>query len=158
MVETTDTKTTCPACGEEILTTAKKCKHCGEWVGNQSNPTPEDSDSKETKAEEKPTSIGDRIGNAAIFSGISVALFYFGSWYLAVGYEFNNLAIRLAKPGMIFNDYCFVFRIGSKYYGFMRGVRFFDSPFIQWAMLTISAIVFGWAIQTLLTGKIESDD
>lgn len=22
----------CPYCGEEILTTAKKCKHCGEWV------------------------------------------------------------------------------------------------------------------------------
>ena len=22
----------CPYCGEEILTTAKKCKHCGEWL------------------------------------------------------------------------------------------------------------------------------
>ena len=23
----------CPYCGEEILATAKKCKHCGEWLG-----------------------------------------------------------------------------------------------------------------------------
>ena len=24
--------TACPKCGQEILTTAKKCKHCGEWL------------------------------------------------------------------------------------------------------------------------------
>ncbi len=28
-----DTKR-CPYCGEEILATAKKCKHCGEWLDN----------------------------------------------------------------------------------------------------------------------------
>lgn len=27
---------TCPFCGEEIMETAKKCKHCGEWLDRQS--------------------------------------------------------------------------------------------------------------------------
>ena len=25
---------TCPFCGEEILSSAKKCTHCGEWINN----------------------------------------------------------------------------------------------------------------------------
>ena len=25
----------CPFCGEDILTTAKKCKHCGEWFDSK---------------------------------------------------------------------------------------------------------------------------
>jgi hypothetical protein len=28
----------CPFCSEEILSTAKKCKHCGEMVEETSNP------------------------------------------------------------------------------------------------------------------------
>jgi uncharacterized membrane protein YhaH (DUF805 family)/rRNA maturation protein Nop10 len=28
----------CPFCGEEILTVAKKCKHCGEWLTEQTPP------------------------------------------------------------------------------------------------------------------------
>ena len=31
---TNETKT-CPFCGEEIMVTAKKCKHCGEWLDKQ---------------------------------------------------------------------------------------------------------------------------
>ena len=27
----------CPSCAEEILSAAKKCKHCGEWVGKAKN-------------------------------------------------------------------------------------------------------------------------
>jgi len=26
----------CPNCGEQILITAKKCKHCGEWLEEKS--------------------------------------------------------------------------------------------------------------------------
>ena len=31
MIETEETKK-CPYCSEQILRTAKKCKHCGEWL------------------------------------------------------------------------------------------------------------------------------
>ena len=30
-----DNTKTCPFCGEEIMATAKKCKHCGEWLEKQ---------------------------------------------------------------------------------------------------------------------------
>lgn len=29
----------CPACAEEILAQAKKCKHCGEWLADKPAPT-----------------------------------------------------------------------------------------------------------------------
>ncbi len=32
-------KRTCPYCGEEIMATAKKCKHCGEWLDEEMRPT-----------------------------------------------------------------------------------------------------------------------
>lgn len=30
----------CPACAEEVLVAAKKCKHCGEWFHNLNEPPP----------------------------------------------------------------------------------------------------------------------
>ena len=47
-----DTKT-CPACGEEILATAKKCKHCGEWL-EERRPAAATPDMP-AKEEDKPT-------------------------------------------------------------------------------------------------------
>lgn len=47
-----DTKT-CPACGEEILATAKKCKHCGEWL-EERRPAAAAPDMP-AKEEDKPT-------------------------------------------------------------------------------------------------------
>lgn len=36
-MEETNTKQTknCPFCGKEVLVTAKKCKHCGQWLEKQ---------------------------------------------------------------------------------------------------------------------------
>lgn len=31
-----ENKKQCPYCGEEIMATAKKCRHCGEWLNTQS--------------------------------------------------------------------------------------------------------------------------
>lgn len=31
-IHETEATTACPNCGKEILATAKKCKHCGEWL------------------------------------------------------------------------------------------------------------------------------
>lgn len=54
----------CPYCGEEILTTAKKCKHCGEWLEPKDAPestTLSDntsvSTSTETAAQTEPDSV-----------------------------------------------------------------------------------------------------
>lgn len=34
-------ETSCPACGEKVLATARKCKHCGEWFATPSvRPSP----------------------------------------------------------------------------------------------------------------------
>ncbi len=38
---TNETKV-CPFCGEEILATAKKCKHCGEWLNYKDTSTKSD--------------------------------------------------------------------------------------------------------------------
>ncbi len=49
-----DKKKTCPYCGEEILAVAKKCKFCGEWLGegNEDNaaPTQDPAEGKTTSA------------------------------------------------------------------------------------------------------------
>lgn len=41
---------TCPACSEEILDTAKKCKHCNEWLTAPSRASSADDGSAMAKA------------------------------------------------------------------------------------------------------------
>ena len=43
----------CPYCGEEILSTAKKCKHCSEWLNNNT------SDTQNPKSEKTTTLWGE---------------------------------------------------------------------------------------------------
>jgi len=102
----------CPYCGEEILSAAAKCKHCGEWLEAEAKYKAEQGVKKcphcgeeilgtaakckhcnewlvkvdEDTEDEEPSSIFfNRILIPLIYAGIGGALFYFGSWKLVIG-------------------------------------------------------------------------
>lgn len=58
----------CPFCGEDILSTARKCKHCGEFLDGSSAPTPASPKNKSKETERK------------IWEGHPSALYYIGNW------------------------------------------------------------------------------
>lgn len=163
-MEEAEMKKKCTACGEEILTTAKKCKHCGEWLeGKPDKATPNNNSQAKKKEEDEPLGWGGRIFATICFGAIGWALFFFGSWHLVLGEKINIFLQYLSSgsfepKNFILESYGFVFRINEGYWGFVRDNRFFDAPVIQWIMLFLSLGAFIWAIQTLLTGSFGSDD
>lgn len=163
-MEATKLKKQCPFCGEEILSTAKKCKHCGEWLdGKPDNEKQNNVSKKESQENKEFIGFGSRIIGTLILAGIGWALFYFGSWHLILGKKIDLFLLyisngQLKQQSIILEGDGFLFRINEKYFGFVKDGHFFDSPVIQWIMLILSIGVFFWAIQMLLTGDFGSDD
>jgi len=163
-MEVTELKKQCPFCGEEILSTAKKCKHCGEWLdGKHGDEIQNHVSKKESQENKESIGFGGRIIGALILAGIGWALFYFGSWHLILGMKIDLFLQylstgQLKQQSVILEGDGFLFRINEKYFGFVRDGHFFDSPVIQWIMLILTIVVFFWAIQMLLTGDFGSDD
>jgi hypothetical protein len=158
-MEVTELKKQCPFCGEEILSTAKKCKHCGEWLEGKPDIETPVNDSNKKSQEDETSLFVDIIVGTLIFGGIGWALFYFGSWNLILGKKINLLSVTQFKNrSFIFADDGFVFRFNEKYFGFIKGGQFFDSPFIQWIMLLLSLSAFALAIHWIFTRTFGIDD
>ena len=155
----------CPFCGEEILVTAKKCKHCGEWLEGKQGATEkiETKKDKKDEDEDKPWGFGGRVVVSLILAGVGWALFHFGSWHIVFSQKISLMLQylstgKLEAQNFILEEDCFVFRINEKYYGFVKDVHFFDSPVLQWIMLILALGAFIWAIEMLLTGSFGDDD
>lgn len=68
---------TCPYCGEEILATAKKCKHCGEWLDKSAMPSSVTSaarpqTSSDTASSEQVKPKKQEFSNSEIATGCAV--------------------------------------------------------------------------------------
>ncbi|MDR1973906.1 MAG: DUF805 domain-containing protein [Bacteroidales bacterium] len=61
-METIEKTQKCPFCGEEILTAAKKCKHCGEWLTEQTPP-------KSENIPEPPTTVHNKNSDSKAVIG-----------------------------------------------------------------------------------------
>lgn len=173
----------CPFCGEEILSTAIKCKHCHKWFNDDTTESEKQkmecpfcgeeilSTAKKCKhcsewleeiTEETNNDFLSSRWSALIPAGIGWALFFFGSWSLVLGEKVSKLDQFLLFLGtgklqqdFIWDQYAVVFRINEGFWGFAQNDRFFDAPFVQWIMLGISIATFVYAGKILIFGNEE---
>ena len=157
----------CPHCGETILAEAKKCKYCGEWLeSDQKEMTGKINETEEgITIDDYSGTIWNSLGRFILLSAISWLCFHFGGWHIVLGksiskleqlvlnnqLDLNNiLQAAIGKQSdTIFNQSMMLFRINDSFYGLTMSTQYFDSLFLQWSLLGISAValyyaVFGW--------------
>jgi len=144
----------CPYCDEEIAAAAKKCKHCGEWLEKESE-LEEDEQVPEEIEEEGEGYLRWIISTG--LAAIAWALFYFGSWHFVLGKKVSLFLQylstgKLKSQNLIWDEYAIAFRINDSFWGFARDARFFDSPIIQWFMLSFSIVAMFYALKILIFG------
>jgi hypothetical protein len=144
-----ETTIKCPYCSEEILSTAKKCKHCGESLIKEIDI--QNDDKKEEASKEEPLGCGGKLVILIMAAGIAWVLFYFGSWHIVISEKL------FTKQTFILNGDGFVFRINEMYYGFVKDTHFFDAPFIQWVMIILALLVLIFAYLILLSADEDED-
>jgi hypothetical protein len=88
----------CPCCGEVILTTANKCKHCGEWFVETTSPKTNNlKENGPTIIINQPTNQKNGIGTAGfVFALISVCL----GWVPGVGWFIWLLGLIFSFVGV----------------------------------------------------------
>lgn len=66
----------CPYCGEEILTIAKKCKHCGEWLEEEEDEEVEVDTTEEDESDSDDDSNWDWLYNIIVVLIILLVAFF----------------------------------------------------------------------------------
>lgn len=74
-------KKICPYCGEEIMSAARKCKHCGEWLDNANleapnNNAPENKPHKEAAPKSKKEKMLNGVIALLIIANLTVGFFW----------------------------------------------------------------------------------
>ena len=82
----------CPYCGEEILTVAKKCKHCGEWLNNNEN----------SKNEEM--NITTKKNHVRWITGCGILVFILLLATLPFHYIIRNVPVIDSKTGLQYSQ------------------------------------------------------
>lgn len=74
----------CPYCGGEIMSTAKKCKHCGEWLEERPRSTVANSTTKQTETTSPDVEIKNSNTKKIIFFIIGALVLAFVIWLIVM--------------------------------------------------------------------------